>query len=120
MSIKSEKSSKVLILDGSNYTLWKAGMQICLKSKDENIWQMLVKGYTTPTITDTDGKVVPKLEETWNKNDLNNSKWNNQGLNAIQCNVTKEEFRKILNCTTSKQAQDILNVFHEGINIVKC
>ena len=119
MSTKSDKSFKVPILDGSNYTFWKARMQIYLKSKYVIIWQMLVKGYTAPTITDTEGKIVPKPEKTWNDNDLNNYKWNNQGLNAIQCNVTEEEFRKISSCTTSKQAWDILKVVHEGTNTAK-
>ena len=52
------------ILDGSNYTFWKARMQIYLKSKDERIWQMVVKGYTAPTVISTYGKTVPKLDDT--------------------------------------------------------
>lgn len=49
---------------------------------------------------------------------MNRSKWNNYGLNATQCNVMEEDFRKISNCTNSKQAWDILHVVHEGTNTV--
>lgn len=68
---------------------------------------MVFKRYTAPTVTDTDGKNGPKPEDTWDENDLNRFKWNNQGLNAIQCNVTGEEFRKISSCT------------NEGMNTLK-
>lgn len=60
---------------------------------------MVEKGYIVPTVITIDGITGPKPEDTWDKNDLNYSKWNNQGLNAI----TKEKCKKISNCTTSKQ-----------------
>ena len=90
MSTKSEKSSKVPIRDGSNYTFWKARVQIDIKSKDERIWHMVVRGYTAPIITDTYVKTSQISEEVWNESDLNNSKCNNKGINAIQCNVNEE------------------------------
>ena len=65
---------------------------------------MVVKGYVAPTITATNGTANSKPEHTWDDNDLNRSKWNNQGLNAIQSSVTEEEFKKKFNCTTSKEA----------------
>ena len=79
---------------------------------------MVVRGYVAPTITTVDGTTGPKPEDTWDDNDLNRSKWNNQGLNAIKSTVTDEEFRKISNYTTSKEAWDILQVVHEGTNTV--
>lgn len=94
-------------------------MHIYLKSKDEKIQQMIVKGYTAPTVITTDGTTGPKPEDTQDDYDFNKSKWNNEGLNAIQCNMTEEEFRKIYNCTNLKQACDILRVVYEGTNIVK-
>ena len=80
---------------------------------------MVVRGYVAPTVTATDGTTGPKPEDTWDDNDLNRYKLNNQGLNSIQNTVTKEEFRKISNCTTSKEAWNILQAVHEGMNTVK-
>lgn len=57
-------------------------MQIYLKSKDERIWQMVVKGYIAPAVTAIDGSTSPKPDYTWDDNDLNNLKWNNHGLSA--------------------------------------
>ena len=107
MTTKNEKFSKVPILDRTNYLFLKARMQIYLKSKDERIWQMVVRDYVAPTITASNGTTGSKPEDTWDDNDFNRSKWNNQGLNVIQNNVTKDEFRKIYNCTTSKEMWDI-------------
>ena len=70
-------------------------------------------------VTVTDDTVGSKPEDTWDDNDVNRSKWNNQGLNAIQSSVTEEEFRNISNYTISKEACDILQVVHEGTNTVK-
>ena len=78
MPTKNEKFSKVPILDGTNYLFWKARMQIYLKSKDERIWRMVIRGFTT-----TDGTTSPKPKDTWDDNDLKQSNWNNQGLNTI-------------------------------------
>lgn len=44
---------------------------------------MVFKGYTALTIIGTDGKVTLKPAESWDKAELQKSRWNNQGLNAI-------------------------------------
>lgn len=46
---------------------------------------MVFKGYTALTIIGTDGKVTLKPAESWDKAELQKSRWNNEGLNAIQC-----------------------------------
>lgn len=46
----------------------------------------------------------PKPLASWDYNDYNIARWNSQGLKAIQCYVTGEEFRKIFVCTISKQS----------------
>ena len=88
MTTKNEKFSKVLILGETNYIFWKACMQIYIKFKDERIWKMVVKGYVALTFTAFNSTTGPKSKDTWDDNYLNRSKWNNQGLNAIQSSVT--------------------------------
>ena len=51
--------------------------------------------------------------------ELETTKFNSQVLNAIMSHVSDKEFKKILNCTTSKQAWDVLIVIFEGTSTMK-
>ena len=112
------KGNKVPMLDGSNYNYWKIRMTVYLQSLDERIWQTVLDGYSRPTV-DNEGVVGPKPVATWTARELEAARWNSQGLNAILSHVTQEEFKKISNCTTSKQAWDVLTVIFEGTSTVK-
>ncbi|MBE2321390.1 retrotransposon gag domain-containing protein, partial [Solirubrobacter sp. CPCC 204708] len=57
--------------------------------------------------------------EEWDKNDLERSSWNNKGLYAIFNGVSGSEYRRIMTCTTSKEAWDVLQVTHEGTRQVR-
>src|ERR1700733_311044 len=107
------KGNKVPMLDGSNYNYWKIRMTVYLQSLDERIWQTVLDGYSRPTV-DNEGVVGPKPVVTWTARELEAARWNSQGLNAILSHVTQEEFKKISNCITSKQAWDVLTVIFEG------
>ena len=47
------------LLDGSNYSFWKARMRSFLKSIDEKVWQSVMYEWTEPTIT-VDKVTFPK------------------------------------------------------------
>ena len=52
------------LLDGSNYSFWKARMSSFLKSIDEKVWQSVMNGWTEPTNT-VDGVTIPKPIDKW-------------------------------------------------------
>ena len=56
------------LLDGSNYSFWKARMRSFLKSIDEKVWQSVMYGWTEPTIT-VDGVTFPKPIDKWDTTD---------------------------------------------------
>ena len=106
------------LLDGSNYSFWKARMRSFLKSIDEKVWQSVMNGWTEPTIT-VDGVTFPKPIDKWDTIDYQNSSWNSKAINSLFCAVTPEEFSQICNCEVAKEAWDILQTIHEGTPSVK-
>ena len=85
------------LLDGSNYSFWKARMRSFLKSIDEKVWQSVMNGWTEPTIT-VDGVTIPKPIDKWDTTDYQNSSWNSKAINSLFYAVTPEEFSRICNC----------------------
>ena len=85
---------------------------------NERIWKTILDGYTRPIVT-VEGNNGPKPVALWTAKELEADKFNSQGLNAIMGHVSEEEFKKISNCTTSKQAWDMLTVIFYGTQTVK-
>ena len=106
------------LLDGTNYPYWKAKMRAFLKSIDERVWLAVINGWTPPTVI-TGEVTVLKPISAWDRVDYDNCGWNNKVMNAIYNGVTAEEFRRISNCEIAKEAQDILQITHEGTTTVK-
>ena len=119
----SSSVSKPPFFDGSNYPYWKARMRIFLESIDSDVRDMVDFGYEPPMVTiSKEGEpdvLRPKDKALWTAHEKAQRIHNAKGLNAIFCSVSREEFGRIQNCTTSKQAWDILEVTHEGTNVVK-
>ena len=55
------------MLDGLNYTYWKARMIAFLKSIDNKTWKVVVSRWTPPQVTDTDGKMSLKPKKNLRK-----------------------------------------------------
>ena len=119
----SSSVTKPPFFDGSNYPYWKARMRIFLESIDSDIKDVIDIGYKPPMDTickEGEPDVLkPRDKAMWTDYDKAQRVHNAKGLNAIFCSVFKDEFGRIQNCTTSKQAWDILEVTHEGTSIVK-
>ena len=112
------RDGRPLKFDGSNYAYWKALMRAYLRAIDERIWLSVVNGYTEPVLTIND-VVVPKPIQQWDKLDFEKKNWNNKALSIIFNGITCDEFRRISICETAKEAWDILEVTHEGTDLVK-
>ncbi|KAG9442196.1 hypothetical protein H6P81_018050 [Aristolochia fimbriata] len=109
------------LLDGSNYSYWKAKMQIYIKAQDEKAWKTIVKGWYPPTKVIGEGadmKSVEKPDTEWTKEEERLSNCNSKALNAIFGGVNEEQFRMISACTTAQEAWRILEVHYEGTESV--
>ena len=47
------------LLDGTNYSYWKAHMRAFLKSTDDKVWHSVIYGWSEPTVT-VGGVDIPK------------------------------------------------------------
>ena len=95
------------LLDGSNYSFWKARMRSFLKSIDEKVWQSVMYRQIEPPII-VDGVTFPKPIDKWDTTDYHNSSWNSKAINSLFCAGTPKEFSYICNYEIAKEAWDIL------------
>ncbi|XP_075499862.1 uncharacterized protein LOC142538427 [Primulina tabacum] len=108
-----------LVLDGSNYALWKVKMRVFIKSIEERAWQRVLDGWSPPKIEDADGDTRLKPESTWTIDEVQTSNFNSKALNAIFSSVDTRMFNLITNCVCAKEAWDILQKHCEGSESVR-
>ncbi|XP_075499390.1 uncharacterized protein LOC142537780 [Primulina tabacum] len=107
------------VLDGTNYSLWNVKIMYYIKSIDEQAWQRVINGWTSPIMIDQDGDSLPKPETDWTADEVQNSNYNSKDLNAIFTSVDMNMFSLITNCTTAKSACDTLQRHCEGSESVR-
>lgn len=85
-------------------------MSIYLKSLEFEVWTLVVNEYNIPK---------DKEENDWDANEHKVYTANYKALNAIVCALSRDGFRRIFGLQTTKEAWDLLEVTHEGTNLVK-
>ncbi|XP_073019860.1 uncharacterized protein [Primulina eburnea] len=92
----------------TNYSLWKVKIRYYIKFIDERAWQCVINVWTSRIMIDQDGHSLPKPETDWTADEVQNSNYNSQALNAIFTSVEMNMFSLITNCTFAKSAWDTL------------
>jgi hypothetical protein len=87
---------------GQKYAFWSIRMKTYIQAHGFQVWQSIVYGYTTPTVSPTNDKAM-KLGE-------NNSKVTNALLNGLSDTV----FTKVSHCKSAKEIWDKLRNIYEG------
>jgi len=111
--------SRPPLLDGSNYSYWKARMKAFIKAQDEKAWRAILIGWKHPETKDAEGKEIPKPEESWSTDEDRLANYNSRALNAIFNGVDVHQFKMISTCESAKEAWEILEVAHEGTTAVR-
>lgn len=78
--------------------------------------------WSPPTVeVDIDGvKTIKPLEcSKWTSDHKNLRACDPKALNAITCALSQDELKRIMTCTTAKQAWDILETTYERTSIVR-
>ena len=92
------------LLDGTNYSYWKARMKAFIKSVDEKAWKAILTGWDHPMTRNDKRESVLKPEVEWTANEdklaNNNSKALNVNFNAVDAN----QFKLISTYETAKEA----------------
>ena len=112
-------SSTKVMLDGSNYRLWKSRMRSIIRGIDAMAWKSVTTGWSEPKAKDENGVESNKEEELWTETELKMAKLNSRALSAIQTSVTKKHIELIQGCETAKEAWEILQTHFEGTSKVK-
>ena len=112
-------SSTRVMLDGSNYGLWKSRMRSTIRGIDAMAWKSVTTGWSEPKAKDVNGVESNKEEELWTETELKMAKFNSRALSAIQTSVTKKHIELIQGCETAKEAWEILQTHFEGTSKVK-
>ena len=92
---------------------------MCVKSMIGHGW-LLKTGYSPPMMTPTGGgEEVIKRKAQWTNAEFELSKWNQKTWHALLYAVDENQYKLIQNTKIAKEAWDILEVAHEGTDVVK-
>lgn len=108
-----------LLFDETKYAFWKACMTVFLKSLDWVVWEAVADGWTPPIVTESEGTVKPLEKAKWSATEKAHGGNDAKALNAITCAMNAEEYKKIMNCNSTKQAWDLLETTYERTTVVK-
>ena len=111
--------SRPPLLDGTNYSYWKARMKAFIKALDEKAWRSVLSGWSPPTIKDDEGKDITKPELSWSSDDDKLANYNSKALHAILNGVDATRIKMITNCESAKEAWDILQTQFEVSGDIK-
>ncbi|KAI3443710.1 hypothetical protein Pfo_000375 [Paulownia fortunei] len=106
------------LLEGSNYSYWKARMRAFIKLVDEKAWKFVVSSWQHPIMENDKKEVVLKPEDLWAALDNELASYNFKALNAIFSVVDLNQFQLITTCETAKEAWNKLQVAYEGTTSV--
>ena len=86
----------------------------------DRAWMSVEDGYELPMMTLAGGEEdLLKLKAQWNMQEFDASKWNRKAMHAILCAMDENQYKLIQNTQVAKVAWDILQVAHEGTEVVK-
>ncbi|KAL1218318.1 hypothetical protein V5N11_022863 [Cardamine amara subsp. amara] len=94
-------------------------MQQLIQGIDLESWIAVEEGWIHPTITDAEGKEIPKPKKSWSAKEKLEAKFNAKALSAIFTSLPMNQFTKVQGCKSAKEAWDILQVSFEGTSNVK-
>ena len=100
-------TTKPPLLDGTNYDCWKVKMIPFLRAIDDQVWDIIVEGYSDPTVV-VNGQTKLKPKAEWTAAEKTKSNCNNKTINVIYNGVTPTELRRISTCPNAKAAWDLL------------
>ena len=95
------------LFTGENYAYWSVIMRCHLMSLGWKVWEATEKEHNIGNLYPIDTLKLGEYEG------------NSKSLNAILSGLTNTMFTKVMQCTSTKQAWDKLNIIYEGASKVK-
>ena len=123
-----DTSYKIPILEKETYFHWKVKMHLHLLSLDASYVRCIEKGPHVPmklvTGINPDGtiaadKFVPKVASEYTKEDEKEVHKDKKAMNILFNDLDKDMFDNVINCTTSKEVWDTIQILCEGTEQVR-
>jgi len=114
-------TTRLPILDGTNYDYWKAQMVAFLKPMDSKTWKAIIKGWEHYVVMDKEGNTTTTLkpEEEWSKDEDEIALGNSRAFKTLFRGADIKMFKLINTCTMAKDTWKILITTHEGTSKVR-
>ena len=93
-------------------------MQMFMKTKDYELWNIITKGPYVP-MTTIDGTTVKKTEEQYTQEDFTRLLKNYKAMHILYCGLDANEYNRICACESAKEICDKLVVTYEGTSQVR-
>ncbi|XP_019171062.1 PREDICTED: uncharacterized protein LOC109166624 [Ipomoea nil] len=100
---------------GTNFSYWKARMQIYILAQGEGVWNAIENEWKTPV--DDKGNAKPRVD--WSEEEKTEYDFNSKAMNAIYGAVSEDTFKLIASTHIAKIAWSILCDHHEGNTTVR-
>ncbi|XP_055961809.1 uncharacterized protein LOC130015514 [Mercurialis annua] len=111
--------SRPPLFNGSNYDWWKNRMKIFVQAYDIECWRVILKGVSSPMLTESNGTRRAKTEEEYNEKDWKTVQLNAKAINMIHFSLDAFEYNRIRGFSTAKDAWEKLETTFEGTDEVK-
>ncbi|GKA92852.1 hypothetical protein Tco_0814777 [Tanacetum coccineum] len=107
------------LFEANCFIYWKNRFETYVKSKDIDLWYIIVYGNYKPTIKDKDGKEVIITYEKFDENHKKMISKNDEAKMVLYNALPKKEYERIFMCDTTKDIWNSLIITHQGNKQVK-
>ncbi|GJV59146.1 zf-CCHC domain-containing protein [Tanacetum coccineum] len=123
MDLENYKEGKSMqrppLFEANCFIYWKNRFETYVKSKDIDLWYIIVYGNYKPTIKDKDGKDVVITYEKFDENHKKMISKNDEAKMVLYNALPKKEYERIFMCDTAKDIWNSLIITHQGNKQVK-
>jgi len=110
---------KAIMLEKGNYGHWKVKMRALIRGLGKEAWIATSVGWKAPVVKGENGEDVLKTEDQWTDAEEAKATANSRALSLIFNSVNQNQFKRIQNCESAKEAWDKLAKAYEGTSSVK-
>jgi hypothetical protein len=107
-------------LKANGFIYWKNRFETCVKSKDIDLWYIIIEGDTIPNFKDdTNGKDEDSSFTKHNEDQKKLIAKNNEAKMMFYNALPKKEYERVFMCKTAKEIWQSIIVTHQGNSQVK-
>ncbi|GJU45712.1 zf-CCHC domain-containing protein [Tanacetum coccineum] len=102
------------LFEANYFIYWKNHFETYVKSKDSDLWYIIVHGNYKPTIKDKNGKDVVMTYDKFDENEKKMISKNDEAKMVLYNALPKKEYEIIFMCNTTQDIWNSLIITHQG------